>query len=149
RLAVSGGELLLLEARSVEATFAGLEEVGRRVGAGDAMAQATAEARRRLAALALEQPVPALVGFGAPGSFLVVTERTWLGDLLASLSFENVGSVGGGDERFPGLVALGDEVIAGLEPQLVLLVAHGDPSALRAAFEERLAGPWSGVRAAA
>jgi iron complex transport system substrate-binding protein len=151
RLGVGGAEVLLLDTSSIEATFAGLEEVGRRVGAADAMAAATASARARVAALALREPVPVLVLFGAPGSFLVVTGRSWLGDLLAKLDFANVGATGVGDERFPGLLALGDESLASLRPELVLLVAHGDPTALRAGLLERLSdgGPWSALRRSA
>ena len=151
RLAVGGARVVLLDTSSLDATFAGLEEVGRLAGAGDAMAAKTRATRERLAALALAKPVPVLVVFGAPGSFLVVTERTWIGDLLATLGFTNVGNVPGGDERFPGFVALGDERMAELRPELVLLVAHGDPKALGAALAQRMGrgGPWSALGAAA
>lgn len=148
-LAIGGAEVLLLDTRSIDATLAGLEEVGERVGAAEAMRRETAAVRARLAELALAEPLPTLAVFGTPASFLVVTERTWLGDLLGRLSFRNVGDVPGGDERFPGLVALSDETLAGLRPALVLLVAHGDPKAIEAAFLQRTApgGPWSGLRA--
>ena len=148
-LAIGGAEVLLLDTRSIDATLAGLEEVGERVGAAEAMRRETAAVRARLAELPLATPLPTLAVFGTPASFLVVTERTWLGDLLARLSFRNVGEVPGGDERFPGLVALSDETLAGLRPALVLLVAHGDPKAIEAAFLQRTApgGPWRGLRA--
>src|SRR5690606_12728406 len=144
-LAVGGAEVLLLDTRSIDATLAGLEEVGDRVGAGEAMRRETAAVRTRLAALALAEPLPTLAVFGAPGSFLVVTGRTWLGDLLARLAFTNVGDVPGGDERFPGLLALSDERLASLRPALVLLVAHGAPKAIEAALVQRTAHgrPWS------
>jgi iron complex transport system substrate-binding protein len=148
QLAVGGAEVLLLDTRSIDATLAGLDEVGRRVGAPEAMQRETAAVRARLAALALAKPMPTLAVFGTPGSFLVFTERTWLGDLLERLSFANVGDVPGGNERFPGLVSLSDEALAGLRPELVLLVAHGDPQAIEASFVQRTAagGPWSGLR---
>jgi iron complex transport system substrate-binding protein len=148
RLAVAGAEVLLIDTRSIDATLAGLEQVGERVGVGPAMKAQTQKVRARLGELALAAPLPTLAIFGAPGSFLVVTERTWLGDLLERLAFTNVGNAPGGDERFPGLVALSDERFAGLRPELVLLVAHGDPAAIQGAFEQRTAqgGPWSGLR---
>jgi iron complex transport system substrate-binding protein len=151
QLGVGGAEVLLLETGSIDATLAGLDEVGRRAGAGPAMRRETDAVRERLVALALARPLPALAVFGAPGSFLVVTERTWLGDLLARLAFVNVGAADGGSERFPGLVALSDETLATLRPELVLLVAHGDPAAIQAAFTRRTAdgGPWSGLRQSA
>ncbi len=148
QLAIGGARVLLLDTRSIEATLAGLEEVGTAVGAAEAMRRETAAVRTRLAALTLPEPLATLAVFGTPGSFLVFTERTWLGDLLARLALANVGDVPGGNERFPGLVSLSDEVLAGLRPELVLLVAHGDPRAIEASFVRRTAagGPWSGLR---
>jgi len=151
KLAVAGAEVLLLDGGSVDATLAGLEKLGARVGAGEAMARETAATREQLAELALPKPLPTLALFGAPGSFMVLTERSWLGDLLGRLDFPNVSPSGAGNERFPGMLAVGDEQIAALRPELVLLVAHGDPKAIREAFEKRVAdgGPWRGVRESA
>ena len=151
RLAANGAEVMLLDGVSVDGTLTGLDSLGRRVGAGDAMARETAATRARLAALALGEPLPTLALFGAPGSFLVLTDRSWLGDLLQRQGFQVLGATSSGDERFPGMVAVADEQFASLRPELVLLVAHGDPTAIRAAFEKRVAdgGPWSGVRQSA
>lgn len=151
RLSIGGARVVLLDTGSIDATFAGLDEVGRLAGAGDAMTARTRAIRKDLEALALAKPVPVLVVFGVPGSFLVFTQRTWLGDLLATLGFVNVGDVERGNERFPGLVQLGDETMASLQPELVLLVAHGDPQALGAALAKRMAdgGPWGSLGAAA
>jgi iron complex transport system substrate-binding protein len=147
-LAKSGAEVLLIEASSVDATFDALLEIGRRVGAEPELSAAVAEARAALGALALPQPVAALALFGTPESFYAVTGRAWLGDLLARLHFENLGARAPGNERFPGLVALSDEVIATLEPRLVLLVSHGDPARIRETFVKRVAagGPWRSIR---
>jgi len=145
-----GAEMLLLETRSVAATLSDLVRVGARVGARAELARAVAEVRRGLEALALGRSVPTLALFGTPGSFFAFTERAWLGDLLTRLNFQVMGA-GGGDERFPGLVALSDEVVATLEPELVVLVAHGEPEAIREAFRRRMAagGAWRSVRASA
>jgi iron complex transport system substrate-binding protein len=145
------GEVLLVESDGVEKTFAGLLAIGRRVGAADAMTARVTDARKRLDGLVLVRRTPALVVFGAPGSFLVVSPRTWLGDLVARLGFENVAAAASGQERHPGFVQVSDEVLATLRPELVLLVAHGDPEAIRAAFTKRLEddGAWAGMRAAA
>ena len=144
RLAIGGAEVLLLDTRSVAATLTGLDDVGTRVGAADAMRDETDAVRRRLETLVRGEPLPTLALFGAPGSFLVMTERTWLGDLMGQLGYRNVGDAVGGDERFPGLIALSDETLTTLRPELVLLVTHGDPAAIETAFAERTAGggPW-------
>jgi iron complex transport system substrate-binding protein len=151
KLEAGGAELMLLDSSSVEATLAGLDQLARRVGAGDAMARQTAETRAQLARLELGQPLATLALFGAPGSFMVLTDRTWIGDLLRMQGFEVLGADGAGSERFPGMLAVSDEQLATLRPELVLLVAHGDPNAIRGAFEKRMAdgGPWRGVRESA
>jgi iron complex transport system substrate-binding protein len=151
RLAGVGAEVLLVDSTSVDATFSGLEEVGRRVHATDAMETQVTEARKELAALRLPAPVPALLLFGTPGSFSVISNRTWIGDLATRLGFVNVGSAVAGREMHPGFVQVSDEVLTALRPDLILLVAHGDPGAIRATFLRKLdgGGPWDGLRAAA
>jgi hypothetical protein len=50
----------------------------------------------------------------------------------------------------PGYVPLSDEVLAGLRPELLLLLSHGDPTRVQAEFARRLeGGPWAGLRASA
>jgi len=151
RLARSGAEVLLVESDSLDGTFAGLLEVGRRCGVATGMASEVDAARRALAGLALARPMPVLLLFGTPGSFLVVSDRTWLGDLTRRLAFDNLGAASAGRERHPGYVQVSDEALAGLRPAAILMVAHGDPGAIRAAFTRRLdpGGPWAGMRTGA
>jgi iron complex transport system substrate-binding protein len=152
RLAIGGAEVMLLGSDGVDATFEGLLALGRRVVAEAELGRAVAQARRELESLALARPVATLALFGAPGSFFAVTRRAWLGDLLERLHFalavEDEGA--DGQSRFPGLVPLADERLAMLRPELVLIVAHGDPAALRPEIDRRIAqgGPWRALGAA-
>jgi ABC-type Fe3+-hydroxamate transport system substrate-binding protein len=144
----SGARVILIDTGSVDGTFAGLLEVGQQVGVSDEMKRAVAESRAGIEAEALRAPIVTLPLFGAPGSFLVITQRTWLGDLLVKLNFANVAGGATGKETYPGYVTLSDELVAGYKPQLVLVVAHGDPQAIRAAFLRRAEedGPWQSLR---
>lgn len=147
-----GADVMLLELASVEGTFEGLLALGRRVGAEDAMRERVDAARAALEGLALGEPVSVLALFGTPGSFLVTTERTWLGSLLAELGFENVGDFRAGEtERAPGYVDVSHEQLAVLRPELILLAAHGDPQRIQQVFEKRVSetGAWHGLRARA
>ena len=148
KLSRGGTEVLLIESGSVDQTLAGLAEVGRKVGAASEMDRAIAETRAGITAAALAQPVATLPFFGAPGSFLVITDRTWLGDLLTKLNFQNLARDSSGKESFPGYVLVSDEVLAGMHPALVLVVAHGDPAAIRTAFSRRAeaGGPWKSLQ---
>ncbi len=146
-----GAEVVLIDSDTVAATFDGLLEVGRRCGVADAMATQVDAARAQLATQQLGRPMPVLILFGTPGSFLVVSPRTWLGDLASRLAFENVAATVSGQERHPGFVQVSDEVLAGLRPELVLMVAHGDPEAIRTSFTTRLdsGGAWEPMRKSA
>jgi len=134
------GELLLVDSGSVESTFAGLKKIGKRVNAETEMDAAVAKTQAGLSEQALSTPVPTLLLFGTPGAIMVVSDRTWIGDLAKQVKLENVGDKVDGKEGFPGYVQASDEVLAGLRPELILLVAHGDPNAIKAAFEAKMAG---------
>lgn len=147
KLSRGGAEVILIGSGSVAETMAGIAEVGRRVGAGKEMDAAIAESEAGIKSAALAQPIPTLPFFGAPGSFLVITDRTWLGDLLDKLNFQNLARNSSGKESHPGYVLVSDEVLAGMKPSLVLVVAHGDPEAIRTAFLRRAdaGGPWKAL----
>jgi len=135
----TGARAMPLDSTSLDATFAGLEQLGGEVGVGPEIAADVAAVRAQLAELRIAEALPTLALFGAPGSFFVITERAWLGDLLRAEGFRNVAPPGPGGGRFPGFAPLTDEALIGLEPALVLLVVHGNPDGVRAAFERDLA----------
>jgi iron complex transport system substrate-binding protein len=138
RLEAQGLDVVLVDTGSVDGTFASLLDVGRRVGAGEGYAHAVADARTSLDRVKPQRPERVLALLGMPTSFFVMTNRSWQGDLLTRIGFENVAADAVGEERIPGFVPLSDEILAGLAPERVLLVAHGDPAAVRAAFERRI-----------
>jgi iron complex transport system substrate-binding protein len=135
-----GAKVVLIDTTSVDGTFDGLLALGREVGAEQSLAPRVAQARESLKQHALDQRVPVLALFGTPGSFQVVTKGAWLGSLLDTLGFLNVGAEMKGDQRVPGFVEVSQEHLATLRPQLVVLVAHGDPAKIRAELEAQLAG---------
>jgi iron complex transport system substrate-binding protein len=146
-LAASGAKVLLIDTSSVDATLAGLVQLGALVGDEKPIAARADALRADLAKQKLAKPVPVLPLFGTPDSFYVVTKQTWLGDLLDELGFELPATSAPGDKRFPGFVPVSDEFLVTLRPELVLLVAHGDPRALEETLVRKTSegGPWSAV----
>ncbi len=143
-------ELLLIDTSSIDATFAGLVAVAQRAGASAEMEARVAEARAALGELQLEAPIPTLALFATPGAFLAVTDTTWIGDLMGRLRLASVAPAAPHGGAMPGYVPLSDEVLAGLRPELLLLLSHGDPVRVQAEFTRRLeGGPWAGLRASA
>jgi iron complex transport system substrate-binding protein len=146
-LARGGARLVLIDTSGVDSTLDGLVELGEAVGGGALLAERAQAVRAELASLRLQAQVPVIALFGTPDSFFVLTARTWLGDLLARLGFALAAEVGGESPRFPGFVPVSDERLVTLRPELVLLVAHGDPEALREALVRKTSehGPWAAV----
>ncbi len=144
-----GAKVLLLGTDSVAETLASLTTLSGALGRPAALEQRIADVRARIAALADRSEASVVALFGAPGSFYVMTERAWLGDLARHVGLE-LAIAATGDERFPGLVAVSDEAMATARPDLVLLVAHGEPGRIRAELERRTAegGAWAGLAGA-
>lgn len=141
-----GARLLLIDTSSVTSTLEALAGISRSIGGAAALDAEIEKARREIDGLALADSVSLLPLFGAPGSFYAMSDRVWLGDLAERLGFENV-TPARGDERFPGLVVLSDEAMAMMKPDLVVLVAHGDPRKIRQDLASRTArgGAWAAL----
>jgi iron complex transport system substrate-binding protein len=145
-LGAGNARVLMLETSGIESTLVALGRVSEAIGGSETIDGRVSALRQEIADLALHEATSLLALFGSPGSFFVMTERAWLGDLVVSLGLQNAVERGG-DERFPGLVPVSDEVMALARPDLVLLVAHGDPRKIRADLERRTArgGAWAGL----
>jgi iron complex transport system substrate-binding protein len=139
RLGRADWDVISIDTRSVDATLEGVLALARRAGAEARMRGEVDAVRGALRERRLARPVRALTVFAAPGNPLIVTRRTWLGDLLAGLGFEDVAAAHAGSERLPGYVLLSAEVLATLEPEVLFVVAHGDPTELEASFRRELA----------
>lgn len=139
--------VVLIDGSSVDGTFESLRRIGQAVRADDEMRAQIDEARRSLDQQRLREPVETLALFGTPSSLLAITSRTWLGDLLDEMNLDNLAAGLSGRETVPGYVLVSDEVLATMRPELIVVVAHGDPAAVRAALDARLGegGAWSSL----
>lgn len=144
-----GSRLLLLGTDSVAETLASLTSLSQALGGSKALDAQIDAVRSRIGQLEGKADGSVVALFGAPGSFFVMTERAWLGDLARHVGFDLAISQTG-EERFPGLVSVSDEAMAMAHPDLVLLVAHGDPNRIKADLERRTAtdGAWAGLAGA-
>ncbi|MCR9094193.1 MAG: ABC transporter substrate-binding protein [bacterium] len=145
-LSGSGAKLLMLETSGVDSTLEALSRVSEAIGGSAALDEKIDAARDEIARLSVDGKPKILTLFGSPGTFYVMTDRAWLGDLAKSVGFEATVS-DGGNERFPGLVPVSDEIMAIARPDLVLLIAHGNPTQIRAELDRRVerGGPWAGL----
>ena len=139
--------VVMIEATSVDATFDGLARVGEAAGVTVEMSALIAASRKSIDDLKMDRTVSVLPLFGAPGTYMAITERTWLGDLIGQLGFDNVAAGLSGQETYPGYVELSEEVLATLDPQLVVMVTHGSPRAIQQAFsrDAERGGVWGAL----
>ncbi|MGH0033466.1 MAG: ABC transporter substrate-binding protein [Myxococcota bacterium] len=146
-LARGGAEVLLIDTTRVDSALDGLVEVANRAGLGDEMGRRVEQAKTRLTGLRLEAPVRSMTVFAVPGKAMLVTPRSWIGDLLGRLGFVDVAGSLELDEHPGGFVEISDEIVAGLQPDWLLIVAHGAPDAVEKAFRRQLAegGAWASV----
>ncbi|QFG00957.1 ABC transporter substrate-binding protein [Psychrobacillus glaciei] len=83
--------------------------------------------------------IKTLLVYGAPGTYLVALPNSLTGDLLEKAGGENIASDFPAEENYPQYANLSIEKIIERNPQVVMLITHGDPAGVKAAFEEEMA----------
>ncbi|MFJ5771989.1 ABC transporter substrate-binding protein [Psychrobacillus sp. NPDC093180] len=82
--------------------------------------------------------VKTLLVYSAPGTYLAALPNSLTGDLLEKAGGENIASDFPAEESYPQYASLSVEKIIERNPQVVMLITHGDPEAVKAAFEEEM-----------
>ncbi|MEK4028205.1 ABC transporter substrate-binding protein [Pseudobacillus sp. FSL P4-0506] len=83
-------------------------------------------------------PVDTLLVYGAPGTYLAALPNSLSGDLLEKAGGKNIASDFPKEEKFPQYASLSVEKIIERNPQAVMLITHGDPEAVKSAFEKEM-----------
>lgn len=79
--------------------------------------------------------VKTLLVYGAPGTYLAALPNSLSGDLLEKAGGENIASDFLQEESYPQYASLSVEKIIERNPEVVMLITHGDPEAVKEAFE--------------
>ncbi|AXH98304.1 ABC transporter substrate-binding protein [Sporosarcina sp. PTS2304] len=93
--------------------------------------------------------VKTLLVYGAPGTYMVALPNSLSGNLLELAGGENIASDFPNEEKYPQYASLSVEKIIERNPEMVMLITHGEPEAVKAAFEgEMLKNPaWKNLDA--
>ncbi|MDH5159610.1 ABC transporter substrate-binding protein [Heyndrickxia oleronia] len=83
-------------------------------------------------------PVKALLVYGAPGTYLAALPNSLSGDLLEKAGGENIAADFPKEDSYPQYASLSVEKIIERNPQVVMLITHGDPNAVKDAFEKEM-----------
>ncbi|ARK22348.1 MULTISPECIES: ABC transporter substrate-binding protein [Sporosarcina] len=95
------------------------------------------------------EAVKTLLVYGAPGTYMVALPNSLSGNLLELAGGENIASDFPNEEKYPQYASLSVEKIIERNPEMVMLITHGEPEAVKAAFEgEMLKNPaWKNLDA--
>jgi len=85
-----------------------------------------------------DNPVKTLLVYGSPGSYMAALPNSLSGDLLAKAGGENIASDFSVSDKYPQYASLSIEKIIERNPSVVMLITHGDPEAVKAAFEQEM-----------
>jgi iron complex transport system substrate-binding protein len=75
-----------------------------------------------------------LMVYGAPGTYLVALNNSLSGDILANAGGENIAADYPKLDNYPQYAQLNTEKIIQSDPQLVLLMSHGNPEKVKEGF---------------
>lgn len=84
------------------------------------------------------EPVKTLLVYGAPGTYLAALPNSLSGDLLEKAGGENIASDFIQEENYPQYASLSIEKIIERNPEMIMLITHGEPEAVKVAFEEEM-----------
>lgn len=85
-----------------------------------------------------EDKVRTLLVYGAPGTFLAALPSSLVGDILEKAGGENVAADFPKADQYPNYASMSTEKIIEANPQIVMLITHSDPAAVKAAFEKEM-----------
>ena len=135
----AGVPYTFIDLQSVEGMYDSIEMLGEKYGAEEAAAELTAEyeatmERFRSSAEGKETP-RVLMLMGLPGSYIECTPNSYAGSLIELAGAENVVQV----DTIENFVAWNTEGLLDLDPDVILLTAHGLPDQAMEMFAEEFA----------
>jgi iron complex transport system substrate-binding protein len=135
--------VLLLRHQSVEDVLTNITLLGAvtdRAQQVEALLGVLRERIRMLTGEGWERRPRVLLVFGTPRSFFVMSQETYAGDLLRLAGGQNVATQLLPHRTGGGFQPLSLELIVRSRPEWVLVVTHGDPERVAAAFRKELEG---------
>lgn len=82
--------------------------------------------------------VRTLLVYGAPGTFLAALPTSLVGDILEKAGGENIASSFPKSDKYPNYASMSTEKIVEANPEVVMLITHSDPDAVKKAFEKEM-----------
>lgn len=133
-----GTKIVYTKANSIEDIVNSIDMYGKIFGKEREAEEIIREIQDGIAAVEQAEPVNTLLVYGAPGSYLAALPNSLAGDLLEKAGGENIASDFPKEENYPQYASLSVEKIIERNPEMVMLITHGDPEAVKDAFEKEM-----------
>lgn len=90
-----------------------------------------------------------LIVYGAPGTYMAALPNSLSGDILRLAGGDNIATDYPALENYPQYAQLNTERIVQSNPQLILIMTHGNPEAVKSGFlqEMKVNAAWSSMSA--
>ena len=136
-LEAQGTKVVYTEANSVEDILNTIEMFGTLLDKSDEAKTVIDDLNEKIETASDDEKtgVKTLLVYGAPGSYLVALPNSLTGDLLERAGGENIASDFPKEDKYPQYASLSTEKIIERNPEAVMLITHGDPEAVKKAFE--------------
>jgi iron complex transport system substrate-binding protein len=80
----------------------------------------------------------ALIVYGAPGTYLAALNNSLYGDILTAAGGNNIAANFPALDKYPTYANISTEKIVQQNPQVVMLITHSNPEAIKAGFEKQM-----------
>ena len=87
----------------------------------------------------IDSEVNTLLVYGSPGTFLAALDNSLAGNILTTVGGKNIASDFVAMDKYPAYASLSVEKIIERNPQVIMLITHAEPDAVKAAFEKQMA----------
>lgn len=133
-----GAPATFLDLKSVSSMLEELENIGQQYDRGDQAATYVSEYKEKLAKAeekigGREKP-SVLILMGIPGSYIIGTEHSYIGDLV-----ERAGGTNALTDREEEYISANTEYLQQLQPDIILRAAHGAPKEVIKMFDKEFA----------
>lgn len=133
-----GTEVVYTQANSVADITRTIEMFGEIFDKEKESSEIIQEIEETVNAIEKASPVKTLLVYGAPGTYLAALPNSLSGDLLEKAGGENIASDFPKEDNYPQYATLSVEKIVERNPEVVMLITHGEPEAVKEAFEKEM-----------
>ncbi|WP_188388748.1 ABC transporter substrate-binding protein [Priestia taiwanensis] len=131
-------KVFLSATNSVEDLQKSITTYGQMLGKEDKAKELVTSIDDKLKSVKQEKKVRSLLVYGAPGTYMAALPTSLSGDILEKVGGENIAKDYEATKEFPQYAQLSVERVVESNPEVVYLITHGDPEAVKKAFEEEM-----------